>query len=157
MKRIAVALALISMTGCAQMVELDQRIARSINPDTPVVSAQSVGKARQGLTAEAGGNLAYYHTYDRKPTKEELQYAQKSKADFNAMVKADKERVPEKAKVDPRATARTICDLVFESLKLEAYKRLERGDDSLYEALVQKGDRLYNECFDEQLQKAKND
>lgn len=153
MKRIVVALALLSLTGCAQMVELDQKIARSMNPH-PVVYAQDVGKARQGLTAEPGGLLAYYHTSDRKPTQDEIEYARKANASFDEMVQEDKARVRQEIKIDPRVQARTNCDIVFEALKAEAVKRLVAGDYTLYDNLAQKGDKLYNECYDEQLAKA---
>ena len=157
MKRIIVALSLLSLTGCAQVLELDHKIATAMNPGVKVVQAETVGKPRQGLKVEAGGNVAYYHTYDRKPTTEELQYAQATNAEFDAMVKNDQERVREEIKVDPRVTARTICDLIFVELKAKALRDLELGDYRMVDALDKKGQQVYNECYDEQLEKAKND
>ncbi|QPI13801.1 hypothetical protein MYO4S_00045 [Serratia phage 4S] len=150
MKRLLIAILALNLSGCAAMVELDQKIARTINPNpTELV----VPRSQVGLQAEAGARLAYYSTYSRKPSKAELQYAREQNAEFAQMVREDKQRVREESEVDPRSKAIAVCDIIMIQLSQQALAQFEAGQPDMYVKLQEKRSTIYSDCVNQHIKK----
>lgn len=143
MKRLIIAVLALNLSGCAAMVELDQKIARTINPNP---SERVIPRDQMGLQAEAGARLAYYTKYDRKPTKAELQYAREQNAEFAQMVREDQQKVREESEVDPKSKAIAVCDIVMIQLTQQAIVEFEAGKPDMYTTLQAKRSIIYSDC-----------